>query len=358
MSNDIDIEAPKGMPAATMLSSSSHRSHSLPPTKFKPGGERHSSRPAEHFEPAHRNAIERLVALKNELREADDDIFWGHLMEGITSLCNAQCAFVTRKLAADEVDHKVAAPNISITEDDLLLPEAMAFYYKGGSLETTHRHSAQLLRSIPRSFITTDKIYLIPENLGSVVDSCGDGTPYPMEAYLAIPLFSAGKCFAHFGLMWTVDGLAMRDVPWAYLEMILHSLEDLISFRVSTTKSSAHEMNGCHLHRNQHDGAIDEWSQCPIKPTISVPSQTSTTSPSFKPYARSLSHELRTPMQGVVGTLDVMHAAVQETIEKRPDPSMLSVFEELREHIEVVQGTCPLTIMDNVPACLNGLYFG
>jgi hypothetical protein len=63
-------------------------------------------------------------------------------------------------------------------------------------------------------------------------------------------------------------------------------------------------------------------------------------------------------MQGVVGTLDVMHAAVQETIEKRPDPSMLSVFEELREHIEVVQGTCPLTIMDNVPACLNGLYFG
>lgn len=59
---------------------------------------------------------------------------------------------------------------------------------------------------------------------------------------------------------------------------------------------------------------------------------------SFKPYARSLSHELRTPMHGVIGMLDVMHATVQEAIESQQNHKIRSIFQALRENIEVVQG--------------------
>ncbi len=58
----------------------------------------------------------------------------------------------------------------------------------------------------------------------------------------------------------------------------------------------------------------------------------------FKPYARSLSHELRTPMHGVIGMLDVMHATVQEAIESQQSFNIRSIFQALKENIEVVQG--------------------
>jgi signal transduction histidine kinase len=60
---------------------------------------------------------------------------------------------------------------------------------------------------------------------------------------------------------------------------------------------------------------------------------------SLKPYARSLSHELRTPMHGVIGMLDVMHAKVQEAIEAQDNPKIGIIFQALKENIEVVQGT-------------------
>lgn len=62
------------------------------------------------------------------------------------------------------------------------------------------------------------------------------------------------------------------------------------------------------------------------------------TTPSFKPFARSLSHELRTPMHGVIGMLDVMQATVQEAIESHQCPNLRKIFYGLRENIEVVQG--------------------
>jgi signal transduction histidine kinase len=68
---------------------------------------------------------------------------------------------------------------------------------------------------------------------------------------------------------------------------------------------------------------------------------------SFKPYARSLSHELRTPMHGVIGMLDVMHATVQEAIESQPNPTTRNIFQALKESIEVVQGNQSLQILPN-----------
>lgn len=59
---------------------------------------------------------------------------------------------------------------------------------------------------------------------------------------------------------------------------------------------------------------------------------------SFKPYARSLSHELRTPMHGVIGMLDVMHATVQEALESQQNVQTRNIFQALKENIEAVQG--------------------
>ena len=62
------------------------------------------------------------------------------------------------------------------------------------------------------------------------------------------------------------------------------------------------------------------------------------TAQSLKPFARSLSHELRTPMHGVIGMLDVMHATVQEAIESQQSLKIRAIFQALKENIEVVQG--------------------
>lgn len=60
---------------------------------------------------------------------------------------------------------------------------------------------------------------------------------------------------------------------------------------------------------------------------------------SFRLYARSLSHELRTPMHGVIGMLDVMHETVQESIESQQNPVVRNIFQGLKKDIEAVQGT-------------------
>ena len=66
---------------------------------------------------------------------------------------------------------------------------------------------------------------------------------------------------------------------------------------------------------------------------------------SFKPYASSLSHELRTPMHGVIGMLDIMHATVQESIESQQNAKVRDVFRALKKNIEMVQGTGMATFL-------------
>ena len=55
-------------------------------------------------------------------------------------------------------------------------------------------------------------------------------------------------------------------------------------------------------------------------------------------FARSLSHELRTPMQGVVGMLDIMRANIQDALETLPQSQVTEVLQSLMDNIEVVQG--------------------
>ena len=273
----------------------------------------------QHYTLEENNAVERLVLLKAELNEASTYDFWRILMEGMTSITNAQYGFVAKRILVDDEDSAVEMPKIGEPGSCLL---GVAFYYNDGhELKNLHRDYKYLAYGAPCHSMRHDKVFLIPSGLPQFVTNNPNDFPFPSEAYLAVPLFAEGKCFAHFGMMWSAEGLERKPVSWPLAEMLLHSLEDLILERLLEGQSFARSDEANRASRVIPHGAI-------------------TAAQSLKPYARSLSHELRTPMQGVVGMLDVMHATVQESLEGQSDTVVRKVLKTLRENIETVQGNC------------------
>lgn len=270
----------------------------------------------KHFSAAENNAAEQLVKLKAELRIVDTETFWARLMEGMTEICHAQYGFVAKRILVDDHDSAIEMPPIGEPGSCLM---GVAFYYNDGrEIQGMHRDYKYLAWGAPCAHMRHDKVFLVPEKLGQFITNNPNAFPFPTDAYLGVPLFAEEKCFAHFGMMWTEEGLEKRDVSWAFLEMLLHSLEDLILERLLAGESFA-------KNRTQE------------KTTKVIPQEAITATQSLKPYARSLSHELRTPMQGVVGMLDVMHATVQEAIEGQSSAKLRNIFQALKENIEVVQ---------------------
>ncbi|KAB8239787.1 uncharacterized protein BDW43DRAFT_11888 [Aspergillus alliaceus] len=283
-------------------------------------------------------AIEQLVKLKQELRALDLESFWSRLMEHITSICNAQYGFVARRVRDDEAvsdmgDHK---PRLFGT----------AFYYNDGHQNVgMHRHR-YFAGGNPLSHMDHEKPCLVPEKLGSLMSFDQDQLPFAAEGYLAVPLFSGTQCLAHFGLMWSESGLQKRNLSWSLLEMVLYSLEDLIVQRIREDNSNAKAERSFKDVKTISKGhkIIDDSYLSVLHGHPDFSSQP------LKPFARSLSHELRTPMQGIVGMLDVMHATVREAIQGKPSPRAGYVFQSLKESIEMVQDSARRAVeaADNV----------
>jgi hypothetical protein len=274
------------------------------------------------YSPAESNAAERLVKLKDGLRRTDSESFWPLLTEGLATIADAQYAFVSKRILVDDDGIAVEMPPIG--EPGACLMGA-AFYVNDG-----HGNKQQLRNfkyhaySCPCAYMRHDKIFIIPDQLNDFILENPNKLVVPGESYLGIPLFADGKCFAHFGVMWSAEGAARRKLGWGYLELLFHSLEDLILERVL-------------------DGQKFAASAVPLldeRPRV-IPHVDISMAQSLKPYARSLSHELRTPMQGVVGMLDVMMANVKEAAEGLNDPRITRVLETLKQNIETVQGSFP-----------------
>lgn len=275
----------------------------------------------QHYSVVENNAVEQLVRLKQSLNEANTYDFWSLLMEGMTSITGAQYGFVTKRILVDDQNSAVEMPPIGEPGSCLL---GVAFYYNDGEqLKDLHRDYKYLAYGAPCHNMKHDKVFLIPEGLQKFILNNPNNFPFPTEAYLGVPLFAEGKCFGHFGMMWTVSGVENLRLGWGYIELLLHALEDVILERLLDGQSYARDVNRNRL------GKV-------------IPTEAVTASQSLKPYARSLSHELRTPMQGVVGMLDVMHATVQESLEGQSDACVRKVFKTLRDNIEVVQGNFPI----------------
>jgi len=272
------------------------------------------------FDPAESNAAEQLVQLKDRLRKADDDSFWAQLTQGLATIVDAQYVFVSKRILADDRDIAVELPPIGEPGACLM---GEAFYINDdhgngpGHLRNFKYHAYQC----PCAYMKHDKIFIIPEKLNDFILDNPNDLIIPGEAFLGVPLFAEGKCFAHFGAMWGKGGAARRVLSWTFMELMFHSLEDIILSRV---------LQGA-------DFAKSAQPVRNVQPKI-VPHEAVSVAQSLKPYARSLSHELRTPMQGVVGMLDVMMANLKEASESvHVDPRTREVFETLKENIEAVQ---------------------
>ncbi|OAG13843.1 sensor protein rcsC [Alternaria alternata] len=272
------------------------------------------------YVPAESNAAEQLVKLKDSLRKADTDSFWIQLTQGLAKIADAQYAFVSKRILVDDKNVAVELPPIGEPGACLM---GEAFYINDdhgngpGHLRNFKYHAYQC----PCAYMKHDKVFIIPERLNDFILDNPNDLIIPGEAYLGIPLFAEGKCFAHFGVMWGREGAARRVLSWGFLEMLFHSLEDMILERV--------------LEGNEFAKSA-ESIQAEI-PRI-VPHRAVSAAQSLKPYARSLSHELRTPMQGVVGMLDVMMANVKEASESlQLESRTREILDTLRENIEAVQ---------------------
>ncbi|KAH7132124.1 hypothetical protein B0J11DRAFT_427355 [Dendryphion nanum] len=271
------------------------------------------------YSPAESNAAEELVKLKDALRNVDSEHFWPMLTEGLASIADAQYAFVSKRILVDEHDVAVEMPPIGEPGSCLM---GAAFYLNDGhGIKQQISNFKYHAYSCPCAYMRHDKIFIIPDNLNDFIVNNPNPVVVPGEAYLGIPLFADGKCFAHFGVMWSAEGAKRRTLGWGYLEMLFHSLEDMILQRVleADSKFSKSDSN------QQRD------------PPRIIPHEAISIAQSLKPYARSLSHELRTPMQGVVGMLDVIMANAKEAAESPESVDVSKFLKELKESIEVVQ---------------------
>lgn len=315
---DIAVD-PSMVPPDIIERSSLCFSRPMPGMVVHDGDEGFKEELLRHYSPAESNAAEELVKLKDALRKTDSETFWLLLTEGLAHIADAQYAFVSKRILRDDKDVAVEMPPIG--EKGACLMGA-AFYINDGHGINTHMNNFKYhAYSCPCAYMKHDKIFIIPEKLNEFIVNNPNQLIVPGEAYLGIPLFTDGKCFAHFGVMWSPEGAARRQLSWGYLEMLFHGLEDLILDRVLQGQSFA------------------KLAEVVQKPPQVVPHEAVTMAQSLKPYARSLSHELRTPMQGVVGMLDVMMANVKEASEDSHHyPQIRKLLDSLKENIEAVQG--------------------
>ena len=292
-------------------------SSSIPGIVIHRGDEGFREIARQNYSKAENKATEQLVQLKAKLKGATTSTFWTQLMEGMTRIVGAQYAFVVKRILVDDQNSAVEMPPIGEAGSCLL---AVAFYYNDGQeMEAHYRDYKYLAYGAPCGYMKHDKVLLVPKGLLAFVPYNPNQLAFPCDSYLGLPLFADGKCFAHFGAMWTAEAVRDRGLSWAFVEMLLHSLEDMIIQRLLEGQSFAKPI--------------------PVgKPAQVIPQDAITAAQSLRPYARSLSHELRTPMQGVVGMLDVMHATVQESIEEQSDENVRKTFQILRDNIESVQG--------------------
>jgi hypothetical protein len=274
----------------------------------------------QYFPSAESNASERLVDLKSRLRGASTHDFWAVLMEEMCDITGAQCGFVAKRMHVDDQDSAVEMPELGEPGSCLM---GVAYYLTNGSdVNELYRDYRYHTYGTPYAHMKYDKIFIVPERMAEFVPN----NPNPMpgthsEAFIGVPLFTEGKCFAHFGMAWSSEGASTRKLGWAFIEMFLHSLEDMILARILEGRGFAKEMV-------PPDSA----------PAEVIPLSAITASQSLKPYARSLSHELKTPMQGVVGMLDIMYSTVLDAIASQQNDRARDVFKDLKSHIEVVQG--------------------
>lgn len=95
------------------------------------------------------------------------------------------------------------------------------------------RKRTMLTHSSPCQHMKHDKVFVVPERMPDFIRNNPNKLPWERsEAFIGVPLFDDGKAFAHFGMVWSAEGAAKKQLSWAFIEMFMHSLEDIIVQRL------------------------------------------------------------------------------------------------------------------------------
>ncbi|KAF2759383.1 hypothetical protein EJ05DRAFT_437930 [Pseudovirgaria hyperparasitica] len=284
------------------------------------GDPKHHEQQQELFAHDESRAIENLIKLKARLRNLAGSDFWEQMTEGLAKMMGAQYAFVSKRIVTDDENAAVEMPPIGMPGSCLM---GLAIYISDGlAMENRMTNFKYHAYSCPCAYMRHDKVFVIAKHLEEFVVGNPNVLPLPAESYIGIPLFAHGKCIGHFGVMWGPKESHKRGLGWAHMELLLHSVEDMILNRM--------------LEKRDFSENVVDAMKCGHSKVIPHDA-IATATQSLKPYARSLSHELRTPMQGVVGMLDVMYATVQDAVQEHRDLRVRKVFTDLKKNIEDIQ---------------------
>ncbi|EPS38522.1 hypothetical protein H072_7731 [Dactylellina haptotyla CBS 200.50] len=295
----------------------------------------------KHYLPDEMNARNQISSLKLRLHSLQGELFWKLLMTGMADITGSQYTFVAKRVLKGDSKSAVEYPPLG-EEGSCLM--GLAYYVRNHDGQDVLYQDIQYKGyKCPCAHMKHDKVLVIPDSLQTLFPDNPNSAslPIPAEAYLAIPLFTEGKCYGHIGMMWSKIGLDARPgLSWAFLELFMKSLEDLVTWRIL-------EKPG-----NPSDSGTKPWN--PFMGNVVLhddvsPQQT------IRPAARNLSHELRTPLQGVVGMLDVMLASL-DSLDDEPSPSILRQFVyDMRKNIENCQDSAQRVVdaADNMVHALD-----
>ncbi|KAF3929016.1 hypothetical protein ABW20_dc0100641 [Dactylellina cionopaga] len=296
----------------------------------------------KHYPPDELNARHQISSLKLRLHALQGEDFWNLLMKGMADITGSQYTFVAKRILKGDAKSAVEYPPLG-EEGSCLM--GLAYYVRNhDGRDAMYKDIQYKGYKCPCAHMKHDKVLVIPDSLTKLFpdNPNTESLPIPAEAYLAIPLFTEGKCYGHIGMMWSTWGLQTRaGLSWAFLELFMKSLEDLVTWRIlekpgnpsdtTTTRPWNPFMGNVVLHEDVS------------------PQQT------IRPAARNLSHELRTPLQGVVGMLDVMLASL-DSLDEEPSPTMLRQFVyDMRKNIENCQDSAQRVVdaADNMVHALD-----
>ncbi|KAI5306782.1 hypothetical protein KEM56_007155 [Ascosphaera pollenicola] len=238
-------------------------------------------------------AFEELTQLRSELRKEESVLFWSKLIKGIARTCKAQYAFVAK--------HTSSASPPEYSNISTQVP-GLAYDNRHNTTEDEAWDKAGKISSEIPSILPIDGPSMMACDLQSVIgEENMTKLPFPMHAYLCMQVRVSRSYSLSLGLMWTYEGLTQLDLSWAAVKLILYALEELAKSRAKLFEFQRFSKKEDHSRRENR-----------VRRPASPRQVHNLKHPSFRAFAPHLSHELRTPMQGVVGMFDVVHADIED----------------------------------------------
>ncbi|KAL9089544.1 MAG: hypothetical protein Q9159_002496 [Coniocarpon cinnabarinum] len=262
-----------------------------------PGDPRFNDVLTAHYDDSALRAQEEAIALKQRAQACGAEDFWEVMCTGLADLLDAQLSFISTRVTHDRTTGNELPPIGEV--GSYLNALGLYFHEPAKSVQGFSREVLYKAWDCPCSGMKHGKVFIIPSDADKFNPHNPNAQflPFELEAYIGLPCILKGVCVGHFGVIWTKAGAARRALSWSAIESLLHSFEDMVQARIMA-----------YIEKD----SLAHWRSLPAETTSS---EQRSSLDSFKPYAQILSHELRTPMQGIVGPLDLIQATIRQAAE-------------------------------------------